>query len=131
MISRTGLREIARARITDAEVLAGSKRYDGAVYLCGYAIELWLKARICRTLSWPGYPFSNKEFEKYQSFRTHDLDVLLHLSGIESKVKSSFMAEWSAVAKWDPNARYNPVGAANAADATQMIQASKTLVKIT
>lgn len=130
MISRTDLRRLARARIRNAEALASNRRHDGAVYLCGYAIELSLKARICRTLKWAGYPSTNREFGEYHSFRTHDLDVLLHLSGIESKVKGSFMAEWSSVARWDPNARYGPIGAVAALDAGQMIQASKTLVKV-
>ena len=51
MISRTELRRIARARLRDAEVLFGAGRYDGAIYVCGYAIELTLKARICRVMS--------------------------------------------------------------------------------
>jgi len=38
MIKRTELRDIAKARIKDAEVLWMAKRYDGAVYICGYAI---------------------------------------------------------------------------------------------
>ena len=129
LISRADLRKIARARIKDAEALAASRRYDGAVYLCGYAVELWLKARICRTLSWAEYPSTRREFENYQSFRTHDLDVLLRLSGIESKVKAGFMAEWSIVAQWDPSARYS-TAVAHAQDAHDMLMASKTLVKI-
>ncbi|MCB0065385.1 MAG: HEPN domain-containing protein [Caldilineaceae bacterium] len=70
-----------KARLEDAEVLLAANRYDGAMYLCGYAVELALKARICRTLKWAGYPSTRKEFEGYQSLRTHDLKVLLHLSG--------------------------------------------------
>ena len=90
MIKRIELREIAKARIKDAEVLLMAKRYDGAVYICGYAIELGPKARICRTLKWPCYPSTNKEFADYRRFKTHDLDVLLHLSGIEEKIKNLF-----------------------------------------
>jgi len=85
------LRQAARARIKDAEVLLTAKRYDGAAYICGYALELGLKARICRTLKWSGYPSTNKEFANYRSFKTHDLDVLLHLSGIEEKIKTIFL----------------------------------------
>jgi hypothetical protein len=36
--------------LIDAEVLLNAKRFDGSVYLCGYAIELGLKKRICETL---------------------------------------------------------------------------------
>jgi len=41
------LRDIARERIKDAEALFGAERYEGAMYICGYAVEIALKARIC------------------------------------------------------------------------------------
>ena len=107
MITRTELKKIARARIKDAEVLWSAKRYDGAAYICGYALELGLKARICQTLKWSGYPSTNKEFANYRCFKTHDLDVLLHLSGIEEKIKTLFFRDWSNVANWNPEARYD------------------------
>ena len=50
MISPAELRKTARARLKDAQVLLAAKRYDGCVYLCGYSIEIGLKARICRAL---------------------------------------------------------------------------------
>jgi HEPN domain-containing protein len=50
MVSISELRKIARGRLKDAEVLLTAKRYDGAIYLCGYAIETALKARICHVL---------------------------------------------------------------------------------
>jgi HEPN domain-containing protein len=128
MIQRNELKKIARARLKDADILLASRRYDGAIYLCGYAIELALKARICRTLKWHGYPSTNSDFKKYQSFRTHDLDVLLHLTGLEIKIKTDFLAEWSAVAQWNPAARYQPVGTAQKNDVNLMISASKTLI---
>jgi len=89
MLSILELRRIARGRLKDAEVLYASGRYDGAIYLCGYAIETMLKARICRVLKWPGYPDTNNEFKGYQSFRIHDLEILLHLSGTENKIRAN------------------------------------------
>ncbi|MCL5280410.1 MAG: HEPN domain-containing protein [Planctomycetes bacterium] len=128
MIQTNDVKEIAHARLQDADILLTSERYDGAIYLCGYAIELALKARICQTLKWSGYPQTNAEFKDYQSFKTHDLDVLLHLTGREQNIKTKFFAEWSAVAQWNPTARYQPVGTANEADARLMISAAKVLV---
>ncbi len=128
MIQTNDIKEIARARLQDADILLSSGRYDGAIYLCGYAIELALKARICQTLKWSGYPQTNAEFKDYQSFRTHDLDVLLHLTGCEQHIKTKFLAEWSAVAQWNPTARYQPVGTTNETDAKLMISAAKLLV---
>jgi HEPN domain-containing protein len=132
MILRSDLRKIARARLRaqglrDAEVLFRSQRYDGAIYLCGYAVEIALKARICRTLSWPGYPSTGGEFQNYQTFRRHNLDVLLRLSGVEERVKTTLMVEWSAVAAWDPEVRYKPIGRATRQDAELMIASARVL----
>jgi HEPN domain-containing protein len=129
MLTRDELLKIARARLIDAEVLSRSRRYDGAIYLCGYAVEIKLKARICRTLHWNGYPATRNEFQRYQSFKTHDLDVLLRLSGVESKIKSNFLAEWSVVAEWDTNARYKPIGSASKQEVELMIEYTKTLLR--
>ena len=121
--------KIARARLRDAEVLYRSRRYDGAIYLCGYAVEIALKARICKTLSWPGYPSTGGEFQNYQSFRIHNLDVLLRLSGVEEKVKTTFMTEWSEVAAWDPETRYKPIGSATRQTAALMIASARVLLR--
>lgn len=128
MINSTEIRKIARARLKDAIVLFDSRRYDGAVYLCGYAIELGLKARICKTLRWEGFPSTNKEFKNLMSFKTHDLDVLLKLSGVEEKVKTQFFVEWSAVAEWNPEARYQTIGTVQREDAKLMIDSARTLL---
>ena len=119
---------IAQARLDDARILIQAGRYDGALYLCGYAVELSLKARICRTLDWLGYPATKREFDGYQSFKTHDLDILLRLSGRESYVKMNHLADWSAVAQWSPEARYQPVGTISPADAQTMITAAAALL---
>ena len=107
MISLNELRNLSKDRVKDAEALIQAKRYDGAYYLCGYAIEMGLKRRICKTLRWKkGYPGSDKEFGQLKSFKTHDLDVLLGLSGIEEKIKKNFLSEWSIVNAWKPEIRY-------------------------
>lgn len=128
MISRRHLRSIATARLRDARVLLRARRYDGAVYLCGYAVEIALKARICRALGWPDFPEDNREFEGYQSLRTHRLDVLLHFSGKEVRVKTRMMAEWSLVEMWRPEMRYRRVGTASRRDAADLITAATRLV---
>ncbi len=99
------------------------------MYLCGYAVEIALKARICKTLKWSGFPSSGKEFENYKSFQTHDLDVLLTLSGVEARIKGNYFGEWSAVAMWDSNARYKQVGSAQRKDLALMISSAKKLLR--
>jgi len=129
MVPRTDLKRIARGRLKDANVLRQAGRDDGAIYLCGYAVEIALKARICYTLKWPGFPSTRKEFEGYQSFRTHDLDILLRLSGAESKIKTHYFAEWSIVATWDPEVRYRSIGSASPQDAADMIKSTETILR--
>lgn len=97
MVAADTLRDLAQKHLADARVLQDAERYDAAIYLGGYAIELALKARICYTLNWLGYPDSNSEFQHYQSFRTHNLEVLLSLSGIAASVKLLYQAEWSLI----------------------------------
>lgn len=128
MISHTDLRKIATARLRDAEVLLQSARHYGSVYLCGYSVEIALKARICRTLKWAGFPASNKEFDGYHSFKTHNLDVLLRLSGVEAKIKTKLLAEWSAVAMWEPEVRYRAIGTATAQEVADMVMSAKAIM---
>ena len=130
MLRRFELKEIAQARVEDGEVLLNSERYDGAIYLCGYAVEIALKGRICEILGWDGYPSTKKEFANYQTFRTHNLDVLLRLSGSEHKIRTEYLAEWSAVAEWDPEIRYKPIGSATKKGAELMIESSRKLLSV-
>jgi HEPN domain-containing protein len=130
VISKTNLIKLAKARLKDAEVLYSAKRYDGSVYLCGYVIELALKARIAKTLKWTGFPETRSEFQNYTSFRTHDLDVLLSLSGKESIIRARYLTAWSVFSSWSPERRYNPVGTASRQDAKRILESAKMLVGI-
>ena len=98
--------------------------------MCGYAVEVALKARICKTLRWSGFPETNAEFQSYRSFQTHNLEVLLHLAGRESQIKTQFIAEWSAVTTWDPEARYRAVGKATVTDLQLMVKSARTLLRV-
>src|SRR4051794_17854963 len=69
MISIDQLRAISAARLQDAIVLLDNDRLDSAAYLCGYAVELALKARICITLNWEGFPQTRGEFEGFLEFQ--------------------------------------------------------------
>ena len=130
MIPAKDLKKLAKGRLQDAEVLFKGRRYDGAVYLCGYAIELALKARICRTLRWAGFPDTKKEFQSLSNFKTHDLEVLLRLSGIEKRVNANSIADWSIVTEWRPELRYKHIGTTNRADARDMIDAATNLLRV-
>src|SRR5437016_337120 len=117
-------KKIAKGRLKDAEVLLANNRYDSAIYLCGYAVESILKARICHTLKWTEYKISRE----YQSFKTHDLAVLLNLSGSESRIKPTYLAQWSIVTTWESGIRYYPVGSKSSQQAIDMIDSTKIIL---
>ncbi len=129
MIATAELRRIADAKLADAVVLRQAGRYDNAVYLGGYAVELALKARICDTLGWDGYPETGGEFHHLQSFRTHDLAILLHLSGQETRIENDFHDAWGVVSNWNSAARYLAAGSANEDNCFTMLEAVALLVE--
>ena len=122
VLSAADLKAIARGRLADAMALLKAGRFDGSAYLSGYVVEL-LRIGRCTTLKWPGFPEKRSEFEGFQSFKTHDLDVLLRLSGREQYIKVTLFPEWTVVSQWNPEARYQAVGTVTAATAQNMISA--------
>jgi HEPN domain-containing protein len=130
VISRAELAALARARLADAEALRLAGRFDSAVYLCGYAVELQLKAAICRTLGWAEFPSSSRDFADLRSFRTHDLRVLLLLTGRKAEVVGRYPEEWNRVSEWNPEMRYTPVGGADEPKARAMLDAATTLLRV-
>jgi hypothetical protein len=130
MLATADLRNIAAARLTDAAVLHAAHRYDCAVYVCGYAVECALKARIATTLNWAGFPETNNEFGPFRSFETHDLSALLKLTGMEQHIKINHQADWSEVTQWDPENRYKVVGMVGAPAAQNMLSAAVRLLAV-
>ncbi|HCC60045.1 MAG: hypothetical protein A2402_02450 [Candidatus Staskawiczbacteria bacterium RIFOXYC1_FULL_37_43] len=105
------LKIIAEDRLDDAKALYQARRYDGTAYLCGYVLEVALKARICKLLELDEYPCTGV-FK--QAFATHDLSVLLKLAGLEKEISLSksknynLFIQWSMMISWnwDPEMRY-------------------------
>ena len=92
-------------------------------------MELAIRARICQTLKWDGFPETRREFENYGSLKVHKLDVLLSLTGHQARIKTHHLTEWSVVAAWDPESRYRPIGSASRADAQLMIHSAEVLLR--
>lgn len=130
MIEVAELDLIAEARLNDGKALYAAGLYDSASYLCGYAVEVGLKARICRILNWQGFPSTSGEWQSYRSFQTHDLEVLLRLSGQAPRIRGMYFTLWSTVALWKPESRYNSVGLVLKDDAESMILAVEQLLKV-
>jgi len=105
---------LANTRLREAKKLFESRLYDGAFYFCGYSIELAFKARICKLMDIESY-LENGEISR--SFKIHDLNHLLLLSGLKKKleyeisINQDFAANWSLVTNWNEGYRYRPIGA--------------------
>ena len=127
MIASQDLFDIAKARYSESKILLKNEKPDGAVYLCGYAIELMLKRQIVKIHNWDGYPSIPKEFDSYKSFKVHNLDILLNLAGLEKKVQADtkMFAIWQIVKNWDSETRYRQVNQLSKSDAEGIIEASR------
>ena len=124
-LNKATLRSNAATRLNDAQILFDNQRYDGAAYLCGYAVEFALKARICETLNTTVYP------DHIAGFKVHRLDLLLFLTGRESHIRQSVLVEWSfVVERWQPEMRYKPTGNISPADVQTLLDATKRLLQL-
>lgn len=128
MLTILDLEDIATARLQDAHVLHAAARYDGAFYLAGYSLELALKSSICKTLNWQEFPATNKEFERFRSFKVHDLEVLLKLSGREAAIKVQLLDAWLTAKNWNPELRYLPIGFASPDSTRELLDAVSELM---
>jgi len=71
------------------------------------------------------------------SFKKHNFDDLLHLSGVEEKIKRFHLSEWLTVKVWNPGLRYSCVVSLNKKQAARrreevsdMIRATKLLMSL-
>ena len=110
IITAEQFRQVSDDRMADCRVLLAAGRYDAVLYLSGYALEAALKARICATLGWEGFPKRGETgYQLVRPMMVHDLELLLHYSGRESFVLSQLQSEWSSVVKdWSTEMRYEP-----------------------
>lgn len=117
---------LAAARLADAATLFLADRYEGARYVCGYAIELKLKARICRVHGWAVYPPIPA---LGPALKTHNFEVLLMLSAQQSTILTVYKGFWGVVASWSPDMRYY-TAPVPAHDAHSMIEATRVLLAV-
>jgi HEPN domain-containing protein len=126
MATKEHLRALAALRLREAEALFEVGLYDGCAYLCGYVVELALKARICATLGVAEYP----ERDRFRgAFLTHDFDDLKLLAGMENEftaVRPVLLANWSIASKWKPEQRYDPEGTYDRAAAEKILDAVRS-----
>ncbi|SRR5712692_2592020 len=125
MATREELKALAQLRLTEAEALFHAGLYDGCVYLCGYVVELALKATVCRVLGVDDYP-EKRSGRIGEAFKTHDFDDLRLLAGLQNEAALNagpVFENWSTATKWKPEFRYAPVGKYDREDAELTLEA--------
>jgi hypothetical protein len=123
MATKQELRDLANLRLREAEALYDAGFYDGAAYLCGYVVELALKARICKLLGVTDYPDTG---DYKRVYAVHDFTQLLFLSGLRTKLDPGnvpLFTNWSTAIPWKPERRYSPVGTFSQQDAQDILDA--------
>lgn len=117
MASTATIRKLIQTRLTEASILRQKNCFEGAKYLCGFAVEHALKLQICKTLRWSHYPplrdgesMETKEnWNGLKDFKIHDLDILLILSGKSKELGNSktLATAWRAIKEnWNPEIKY-------------------------
>jgi HEPN domain-containing protein len=109
-MNRKELHQLAKERIRDAKVLLAARRWSGAYYLAGYAVECGLKACIIVQLK-NADDFPDKKFS--EQCWTHNLVQLVGLAklktelGIKVAADPKFSACWETVRDWNELSRYD------------------------
>ncbi len=113
-MDRKKLQALAKVRLKDSKALLGKKRWAGAYYLCGYAVECALKACLLRHLGESGALFSDRDYVKRLSgCWTHELGTLVFLAGLDSEFGKARGANpvldafWTITKEWTENSRYD------------------------
>lgn len=117
-MTRSDLQRLAAERLADAKALLAAKRWAGAYYLAGYAVECGLKACIAKLTQAEEFP--DKAFA--DKCWTHDVKRLVYLAGLEPihdnlvAADSEFEDNWDTVRSWDESSRYRRSAKVDAED---------------
>jgi HEPN domain-containing protein len=110
-MNRQDFRDLTQIRLAEAQVLLDNGKYDGAYYLCGYAIECALKACIAKMTKSHDFPPKKRVIEK---FYTHEISTLLGAAGLEKEFDDFIKRNndkrlernWAVVIRWNEDSRY-------------------------
>lgn len=129
MLSQSQIDQLAKSRLLEAEALLDAGSFaDGAVYLCGYAVELGLKAAILRTRL-TGFPGELEEFKLFEEVKTHDLEKLLKVLDDSALTNDKeFFIAWQNVKNWRSELRYRPIGEATNETGRETVIAARVIL---
>lgn len=98
-MNRKDLKVLAEIRLKEASTLMSKKHYDGAYYLCGYAVECALKSCIAKRTKVHDFPDKRIVNDSY----THNLNQLVRVAGLqpaldlEMRRDADFGVNWAIV----------------------------------
>jgi hypothetical protein len=107
-MNRSDFVKLARIRLREARILLKARQFEGAYYLCGYAVECAFKACIAKQTRRYDFPDREKVKDSY----THDLVKLVRIGGLEPDLNTAigldaaFRANWNVVKDWSEESRY-------------------------
>lgn len=111
-LNRNTLRALAGGRLEEARVLLNNRRWTGAYYMTGLAVECALKS--CLAGAVREHDFPDKEF--VNAMYVHNLEKLFKLNGAlwvglqaGMKIDAKLNVNWSTVKDWDDSKRYDIV----------------------
>jgi HEPN domain-containing protein len=120
-VDRKKLQRLAKERLKDAKALLGRKRWSGAYYLCGYAIECALKACLLRYLGESEAVFGDRDdLRELAKCWTHDVVALVDLAGLRAELEADcganalFKKFWLVTKAWKETSRYDEMTEAEA-----------------
>lgn len=132
MISINELENIANERLADAQWLIKGQRFDGAIYLCGYCLEIAFKVRLCKDANRAYFPETSLEFKQHnlKHWQTHSLQELSALCRLDGFFKKKCQLEFYSVeAIWSVEMRYK-TSCLQKEDAADFLGAVKKLLKV-
>ncbi len=108
----TELRKAAIRRREDADKLREARRWRGAMYMLGYALECSIKARLMERhrlltlMDLESHLASRRG--KDVSLRTHSLEELLELTGTSHRLSRETRRAYNLCRTWRVDWRYSP-----------------------
>lgn len=104
-------RDLAEARLIDADILLQNQRWAAAYYIAGYAVECGLKACVVDLVEKnPGIIYEERRFS--DSCWTHKLTELVGVARLEAAraadeiANPAFAQKWAVVIRWNEAYRY-------------------------
>src|SRR5262249_37068746 len=122
-MNRNNLRHLSRIRLKEARVLLEARCFDGAYYLCGYAVECALKACIAKKTRRHDFPDKKTVNDSYSP----NLTALVAVAGLttfwaeEMNRDHAFELNWNLLKDWSEERRYRLTGEREARDLYQAV----------